>query len=349
MFHSAPIVGLILLFSAFAFVEAGHSLWEFSTDIKRGIPFDLNWSGTTTWPGGAVQYCWEGQATRQEFADHFRHALNLWHIAGLPAERFQFFEISLDDCLRDRRNSIMFYKGPGSFEYATTIGKYVGPVSDDLPGPMVFFNSEGEPLGGRAGSNTIPEKMAHEIGHIFGLFHEHQDPFFWSDDPLLKLYCMNIEGYDQMVAGLTSEQIWGEQGICVNQLAALDHGWNTVAHFLPIVGLTHLVHPNVHPENSDLDWNSIMLYHSFAAAKQPVDGNKLTLRKARGGRYWKIPIKRAPSLGDVQALIRLYDASERRALPRLYHDPRSEYHTAFQNLQDFQVCDWPRQAGPSGQ
>ncbi|KAH8427437.1 uncharacterized protein LDX57_005151 [Aspergillus melleus] len=343
MFHNwTSIVGLILLL--LVFVDAGHPLWEASTKIKRAVPFDLNSLTTTTWPGGAVMYCWESEATRNALVGHFRHATNLWAAAGLPETRFRFVEFPLEECMRDRRNSLVIHRTPGSLEFSTTVGKYVGPVSELIPGPLAFFNDKREPVDRGRGSNTIAEKIVHEIGHIFGLFHEHQNPYFWYDPSDFRIYCENIEGFQQATAHLTHEQIWGENGVCVNQLAALEQGWPTVAHFLPIRELTYLPHG---PDN-DVDWDSIMLYHSNVGAIVS-DGNDYTLRKGPGapGIAYRIRVKRSPSQRDVQALIRLYDASDERTLPRLYHDPRSEYHTAFQNLQNFQVCDWP-QGGPSG-
>ncbi|KAI9038370.1 uncharacterized protein KD926_010906 [Aspergillus affinis] len=346
--HWTSIFSLILLFSIFAFVDAGHPLWEFSTKIKRAIPIDLNWPSITTWPGGTVTFCWEDEATRQQLGYRLRHAMNLWYMAGLPGN-FRFQEVAHEDCMRDRRNSLVIHKAPGSIEYITTVGKYVGPVDAINPGPYVYFNDEDEPSSNNAARNTIAEKIAHEIGHIFGLYHEHQNPYFWRVRSLFTLGCENIEGYDWTTAHLTQEEIWGENGVCVNYNAALEHDWATAAHFLPRPELAYIPHPDRESVNEDVDWDSIMLYHSNVASKRGAPrGYYPTLKRSRNGIGYKIRLKRAPSQKDVQGLIRLYDASEQRPLPRLYHDPRSEYHTAFQNLQNFQACDWPPQAGPAG-
>ncbi|KAI9037270.1 uncharacterized protein KD926_000707 [Aspergillus affinis] len=340
------IFGLILLF--FVLVDAGHPLWESSTKIKRAIPLDLSLDFTTTWPGGVVPFCWENDATRLEFIRDLHHAMNLWYTAGLPEPRFRFYEVSYEDCMRDRRNSLVIHKADGPLEFATTVGKYTGPPSDLLPGSVAYFNSETEIPSGRVARNTIAEKIAHEIGHIFGLYHEHQDPYFWRPpSPVFEIVCPSIEGFEQATEHLDIVEIYGPDGICVNQHTALYRGWNNVAHFLPILELAHLARPPPPhvPENSDVDWDSIMLYPSTTALNQNRGG--FTLRKAKNGRAYRIPIKRAPSTMDVQGLIYLYFAAEQRQLPRLYHDPRSEYYTAFQNLQNFQVCDWPP-TGPRG-
>ncbi|KAK1143554.1 hypothetical protein N8T08_006360 [Aspergillus melleus] len=343
--HWASIFGLILL--SIVFVDAGHPLWEASTKIKRAVPFDLNSPITTTWPEGIVPYCWANERARGRLAHQLRGAINLWSAAGLPETRFKFREMALEDCMRDRRNSLVIASQRGSLEYTTTVGKYVGPVDEIVPGPFANFNEEADFARPSYPSNTVAEKIAHEIGHIFGLYHEHQDPYFSTPNHrLFTLYCQHIEGYDQATADLTFDEIWGENGVCVNQHAALDHGFASAAHFLPMQELNYLPHPDRGPENEDVDWDSIMLYHSSVASKRGPGDHPHTIVKARGGRNYRIRIKRAPSRGDVRALIRLYDASETRPLPRLYHDPRSEYHTAFQNLQNFQVCDWP-QGGPS--
>ncbi|KAI9045459.1 uncharacterized protein KD926_008886 [Aspergillus affinis] len=349
------ICGLILLFFV-VLVDAGHPLWEFSTKIKRAVPFDLNQEITTTWPAGSVIYCWESQEARDLLRYHFLQALNLWYAAGLPEERFQFHEVPIEDCIRDRRNTLIIYHQPGSLEFSTTVGKYVGPNSELLPGPIAYFNDQRDPNGKKIGTNTLPEKIAHEIGHIYGLYHEHQAPFFWRGSPVFKVNCQNIEGFDECTARLTFDQIWGENGVCHNRHAALEADCVHIAQSLPINELYHYIpHPergrDRAPQYEDVDWNSIMLYHSYVATKRDqAEVTQITLRKVQGGTNgmnFRINIKRAPSQGDVQALIQLYDASAQRRLSRLYHDPRSEYHTAFQNLQNFQVCDWP-QPGPSG-
>ncbi|KAI9035580.1 uncharacterized protein KD926_003240 [Aspergillus affinis] len=297
--HWTSIISLILLFSTFL-VNAGHPLWQFSTKIKRAIPFDLSSPTTTTWPGGIVFYCWDSQATRRVFSADLRHAINLWYVAGLPEPRFRFFELSYEDCMRDRVNSLVIHGVPGPYEFSSTIGKYVGPISQLLPGPLAFFPDEREPA-----------------------------------------------GFGEQSQGKTVDELYAPDGVCVNRRAALDHGWNITALFFTMEELNYLPHnPHESPEN-EIDWDSLMLYHSNVATKRSATTIRPTIRKFKG-RDFKIRIKRSPSPRDVRALIGLYDASEQRTLPRLYHDPRSEYHTAFQNLQNFQACDWPPQGGPSG-
>jgi hypothetical protein len=62
---------------------------------------------------------------------------------------------------------------------------------------------------------------AHEIGHVFGLLHEHQRP---DRDFFIHFDCRNVQGYQQALAqaqadGYTNEQLCEQPGV------ALRYGW----------------------------------------------------------------------------------------------------------------------------
>ena len=271
-------------------------------------------------------------------------ALNLWSAAALP-DRFKFTEISVEECHRNRADSLVLHVRDTLAEYAATVGKSV--TNHDVPGdgPIATFPSQEDPLtqkGLRVGW-TVTQKFAHAIGHIWGLHHEHQLPWFWDYDtslPIFTIECHHLIGYPEAApkqrAGF--HEYDRDHGICANQAAAYEAGFLVAAQMVPsLYDLNHIPHSPYPATANDVDFSSIMLYPSYTGT---IPGAGLGLRTNAGTlRNGKIKANRSPSRADVQALITLYDLAEDRALNRLYLDRRSEYHTAFERLQQGHACN----------
>ncbi|KAH8433910.1 uncharacterized protein LDX57_011546 [Aspergillus melleus] len=146
--------------------------------------------------------------------------------------------------------------------------------------------------------------VAHEIRHMFGLLHEHQDSMFWGtgiSEPVFTFNCQDLKDHDEKTKGKTGEQINGANGICESREEAAKAGFSAV-EFLPLMGSTALA---AGPE--DVDWDSIMLYASGAggqASTQTRDRRAPALLKKKGNEETKPKTK--PSAKDVQALKNLY-------------------------------------------
>ncbi|GAB7360190.1 hypothetical protein MBLNU230_g7952t1 [Neophaeotheca triangularis] len=100
---------------------------------------------------------------------------------------------------------------------------------------------------------VVPKEVAvaHELGHLWGLHHQHQRPEIW-DKELIALNASNLRYYDDFKRrGHNMSLISHERG------AAVEAGYQEPLELLPF---EHCDHDP--PSNTSVDWNSIMLYGS---------------------------------------------------------------------------------------
>ncbi|PLB45402.1 hypothetical protein P170DRAFT_428665 [Aspergillus steynii IBT 23096] len=346
MLQWKSVLGLALWLVAFfgpGLVNAGHALWESShAKIKHAVPISVDSQVVTTWPLGEVRYCWASQTERDRFERILRSAINVWYAAGLPEQRFTFTQISQAECTRSRRDSLLVIMAESPYEFATSVGKYVPEAGDFNHGPiMIIPNAYDEQFGwGAPGGSSRQEKFMHAIGHILGLYHEHQLPWFWESNQF-ELNCQNLYGYeDALLRAPRGIPLFDkERGICGNRRAAMEAGFKVAAQILPMTDepeLAHLHHPNRAATAYDVDWDSIMMYNSRSGVRQGLRGLGLKTTRHMNGR---ISVNHQPTLKDVQALIQLYDAAVDKAFERLYLDPRSEHYVTFQRIKQAGSCN----------
>ena len=121
-------------------------------------------------------------------------------------------------------------------------------------------------MDGSWGTGNAASNLAHELGHAFGLFHEHQRSIAWQSPEnrpyrLLKFTCENLKDYaDQKNAGGDMKTL------CTSMTDAKSAGFSA-GEFLPYPGFT------AYSQSPNFDWKSIMLYSSYAGAKT-VNGQK---------------------------------------------------------------------------
>jgi hypothetical protein len=116
------------------------------------------------------------------------------------------------------------------------------------------------------GTLSPASNLAHEMGHAFGLLHEHQKWMAWNpdrvsnpprNDPLIKLNCENLYDYaDWQARGEPMDQL------CTSMFFASGRGFSA-GDFLPWPEVT------THEQSADFDWNSIMIYASNSGSKAP--------------------------------------------------------------------------------
>lgn len=140
-----------------------------------GAPRDAN-----LWPQKTVRFCYETQGCRDRLHVRFKVAMKLWRTVGLGADQYKMIEVAdpgISCTSHNERATILVIEcAPASsvsmwahvgmpVVNAAMPGDYVGPVAhlsdrDILPAPGAM-------------------KIAHEIGHVWGLKHESQYVGFW--------------------------------------------------------------------------------------------------------------------------------------------------------------------------
>ncbi|RAL14758.1 uncharacterized protein BO97DRAFT_412062 [Aspergillus homomorphus CBS 101889] len=272
------------------------------------------------WPKGVVSVCYESAATQHKYEPLLRDAMFLWYAAGLP-ETFKLQSTSPDICAVGIYDTVTVYDTPRL--YSTNIGMppMVPNEGVALVQHKMFLSTPADHP-----DYVILANIAHEIGHVFGLVHEHQDPALWRDfdggEWVFKFNCENLEDFDRVTRGMTREQIYGPEGVCVNYRAALNVGF-MAADFLPYP-LGDVTGPRGKwPSMDQVDWDSIMIYGSTAGAKEGTN----VLTKIDGTVFLGNLV---PSSGDVAGIMEMYNSAFANDFEPFWNDPRSPHFYLFQ-------------------
>lgn len=311
----AIILTFLLLLSSPAL--AGHPAWE-QYDSAGHIDYVIMNPNDyqQIWPDKTLRYCYSDSRARDIIEPYIQGAVDIWHAGGLSDE-FQMKEIKLYECLPERAKTL--YVRLGDHGFATSMGRQTpdgedGPVMQLSLPPDEFLNHY--------------VMVVHQIGHAWGLAHEHQNPVIWAESHTnpLRFHCDHIEGFPELLEYYGPGLVWGEAGFCTDYWSAAHVRWKAM-QFLPLPReLVQTQSSHFRNRNSMVNWNSIMLYSSQQYA---IPGQRTLVRREGEPNIEQNPL---PSAGDVFGLKRLY--STRYGEPRmpLYADTQSPYYGLFQTL-----------------
>ncbi|KAK0612012.1 hypothetical protein B0T14DRAFT_531445 [Immersiella caudata] len=124
---------------------------------------------TTPWPNKIIRYCFRTSAAKENLEDYVRQAIDLWHAAGLDST-YQWVEASPPnfacDSNPDIGNILKIIDTGANGGLSCSVGKTLSPE--------LHINTRND-----IGKLDAVINIAHEMGHAWGLHHEHQSPHFW--------------------------------------------------------------------------------------------------------------------------------------------------------------------------
>lgn len=263
---------------------------SFSVQLKEKRAFYVNRDQHSTyqpWPNSLVEWCLEGGIYNSAFNDLLDRAWEMWVDAIRKAEFAEGSNLTLVSrgvCVKETKQRYLRITLTNKREARTTVGY-------QLAGTTMSFDMD--PSWGYYSAAT---NLAHELGHAFGLLHEHQKPDAWESSGLypngrLKLNCENLKDYDDIKAVYRDMTI-----LCSSRNTAGNAGFSAVEMLPWTEGPSYRY-------SFDFDWDSIMLYGSFTGSKVVNGQRQKTLVKADGSPIYP---KLKPSTTDALAIIEMY-------------------------------------------
>jgi hypothetical protein len=300
------------------------------------------------WPNRRVKYCFDDKNAR--IRGLWESAIETW--AQLKDAGFTYEEVSDSKC-RSERSSVLriYYNSEGRL--ASTQG--IPPVDTTANPPMLGpFTHLSDKEG--IGQDNVQANVAHELGHVWGLVHEHQNPHYWKDDlGMSSLWnlawikgadihfhtsgfkCENLKDHDTSRARVQAKidaatkagdkNLKGEletdlARLCVSAQAAGKHGFSA-SEWIPFAQTSNL------EEDGNFDPDSLMMYpsgsggHGLSNARSPVmvykDG---TL----------IPNRISPTAMDIDRIISLYGNSGSSSTGTPHTSKGSSWRARFKNV-----------------
>lgn len=179
-----------------------------------------------------------------------------------------------------------------------------------------------------------PTIIAHELGHAWGLMHEHQMPAYWAKEfnpdmdydgtafTSSNFPCETLEGYDEALD--KAIRVFGDaeaahQKICHDVREARNFDF-AASGYLPdqenIVG-NKLAMGSLGPDQ--VDWKSIMIYNTYLLGVKFLtkpDGSDIT-------------VNTSPSPLDVQGIQELYSGDYSRPSVKLLNEASNSHQANF--------------------
>ncbi|KAM5473834.1 hypothetical protein MferCBS49748_000800 [Microsporum ferrugineum] len=267
------------------------------------------------WPNMNIPYCFEhkswpdrgGKSTKEILFNDLVEARDLWYQQGLP-ESFKWTELNDYACSSSQRSDYLLIQFNTEGRLSSTVGK--PPIDSLNPGPRMLLSDSVE-----VGMLNVVANYAHEMGHVWGLYHEHQNQAYWGSPysasggsvfGMNNFHCENLNDYEATVARVTNAYPAWQVGNIVRDFCRFRANAEDVrfsaSDYLPWVNTQVLA-----DSNTNVDWDSIMIYPSGAGGKGSAspgnDQRMAVLTKPNGD---LIPINLKPSARDIAALKKLY-------------------------------------------
>ncbi|KAI7782832.1 uncharacterized protein LA080_012873 [Diaporthe eres] len=302
------------------------------------------------WPQRTISYCYESTAARGALHKSLIAATNLWKTAGLASAAYKYKEIADpgSSCTghEDRHQILVISITPDQWTtdqdagYATVGVPALDDRKPDYVGPEMYINHN---LYVAEGKTRFVATIAHELGHVWGLYHEHQNKLFWelpyssSQGQVFgtNFHCARFHDYaaarDRIREKYPNDPAELERVtglICRIMSFAQDYHFSA-ASYLPEGSSAAMQWPNEIPRtgatNNYVDWSSVMIY---------AGGDMLL--KNDGSSFDE---NDKPSQGDIVGIRKIYDdAFSAHEFPTLPSSTKSPFYTKWKDMVKKKVC-----------
>ncbi|EQB55036.1 hypothetical protein CGLO_05067 [Colletotrichum gloeosporioides Cg-14] len=282
------------------------------------------------WPNKKIRFHYETEEAKEKLEVYLDAAKALWSAAGLPDD-FTYEEVTSETDYEAKKGQILQIKYNDRNYLGTTLGL---PTQDDGGTRPMMDLCDSDKIG----TLNIVANFAHELGHAWGLHHEHQNPQFWAiphtetkGDRVQfgpgygEFRCESLSDYQATKTKLVERYGEGEGNArlrqsCLKRKDAIRDEFRGAIEWLPLDPSEDFV-----GSVKEFDERSIMLYPSRAGGSGTAngqgadDGRAVVLTRADGK---ELDYNTAPSEQDVQGIRKLYGV------------PRKTYKSLLSELKD---------------
>lgn len=340
---------LIFLLALTLCVNAGNSAWEApshgtfgqsaaSSFKKRYFTIETNDGRNQLWDKGIIRYRFESPETKDKVFPNLEAAKNLWYASTLPETGFSYTEVSEEDLEKDRANTLLIKFNDEGILNTTPGRPRLDARESSYKGPTMHLSDRID-----VGMLDVIANYAHELGHAWGMLHEHQNPAFWGQPysnvgtSVFRLNCQNLKDWQEVSGRLTDP---ADQTLSCRDMAFAQEQKFSASEFLPMTGSGTFSEPILAADDSDVDWKSIMLYPSGAGGRGlagPGNDQRLSVYvKASDGS--SISINKQPSIRDVEGLMKIYARDDKNEKPVLISQGESSKQGLFKKIVKRQKC-----------
>lgn len=338
-------------------------LWLHVTGVLGAFPMVEDPTGDhgyVKWPNRKIQFCYETPAAREKYHTDLMDAWEIWLAAGLNAA-FTLTELDYQACEARHNDTMLIYDsdvrvGNAPTSYLATVPGFLGPKhkSRRAPGALPRYNRPIMALTNRDDIGLLNPVLnyAHEWGHAWGLYHEHQNPNFWGGvigaksgkvfgygnkvsydgGKIDNWQCKNLKDYPDLLDRLNGPR--NPKNIKADDVCRAQ-SFSAQARFsgydyLPF--REHIAQGSTGHKATSVDWESMMMYNSKSGGSGNAvhgDDQRLPILLKPDGTL--IPFNNFPNPRDIEALEMLYGLRkvEKTLLQMLGGATSSKFNSLF--------------------